>query len=162
MSSWGWKKQRRTEETTFVPQGFRALAAAVPWLTVGLLFLMVLAIGSTLTVSHGALFALPDPDEPVGDVSLSSAVALLMPTPQGTLIYFDDTRYVLEDDLQRDRFSQQLEDHMKKVAEPTKTLLALVDLRVRQSELMRFTGVVKRCGVDQVLFAERHVSGKTE
>lgn len=158
MSSWGWRNRRHADASACGPNWLKPLAIAVPWLTVGLLFVMVLAIGRTFTSSEGALFALPD--ESVGDVAVSTSVALLLPTQQGTLVFFDDTRYVLEDDVQMERFGRQLEERMRKSED--KRLLAMADLRIRHGDILRFAGVVRRSGAEQVLFAEKRMTETVE
>lgn len=158
MSSWGWKNRRHGRE--YVPHWLRPLSVAVPWLTVGLLFMMLYLMGGTFTSAEGTLVALPRSS--VGDISSYSAVALVLPTAHGTLVFFDDTRYVLEDDVQMDMFATQLKDRMAASPEENTTLLVLADMRVRHGDLLRFAAIARQSDVRQVLFARKSGDGNIE
>ena len=41
MNDWGWRERRTPGMRDFVQRGLRPLAAAVPWVTVGLLFMTI-------------------------------------------------------------------------------------------------------------------------
>ncbi len=163
MSSWGWKNRRfQGNLREAAPRWLRPLSVAVPWITVGLLFQMIVLLGGVLTSAEGALFALPENpgDRIVSDVGESSLVALLQPTRQGTLVFFDDTRYVLEDEVQMNRFSEQLKARMK--TPDHGTLLALTDVRLSWGDLYRFRGFAMKSGIDKILFAEKKGRGVFE
>lgn len=162
MITWGWKNRRPRGMREHAPRWLRPLSAAVPWLTVGLLFQMICLMGGALTSAEGVLFALPEQprDRVVSDVGESTLVALLQPTRQGTLIFFDDTRYVLDDDVQMSRFADQLKARIK--APEQDTLLALADIRISWGDLHRFRGFARRSGIGQILFAEKKGRGVFE
>lgn len=162
MSSWGWKNRSSGGFREQVPRWLRALSVAVPWLTVGLLFQMICLMGGALTSAEGVLFALPERprDRVVSDVGESTLVALLQPTRQGTLVFFDDTRYVLEDDVQMARFAEQLKACIKTPEQ--NTLLAMADIRISWGDLYRFRHFAMRSGIGQILFAEKKGRGVFE
>ena len=141
-----------------LPRWLSSVSAAVPWLTVGLLFMLVMMIDRSVTSARGVLFVLPE--QSVGDVATSSVVTRLYSMPQGTLVIFDGQRYILEDDVQAGLFAGEL--HERAVSEQETTLLALVDVRVRHGDLLRFAGIAKRSGFGRVLFAEDHGSSSVE
>ena len=162
MSSWGWQNRRANGLRDQVPRWLRPLSVAVPWLTVGLLFQMIFLLGGVLTSAEGVLFALPERprEKVVSDVGESTLVALLQPTRQGTLVFFDDTRYVLDDDVQMARFTEQLKARIKTPEQ--ETLLALADIRINWGDLYRFRGYAMRSGIGQILFAEKKGRGVFE
>ena len=85
MISWGWRNRRSYGLRDYAPRWLRPISAAVPWLTVGLLFQMICFLGGTLTTSEGLLFALPEEGHAglveQKDLEEASLVALPLPTP---------------------------------------------------------------------------------
>lgn len=164
MSSWGWRNRRHYGRGEYAPRWLRPISAAVPWLTVLLLFQMILLLGGVQTSTEGVLFALPEPVAgglvEKGDIAESSLVALLVPTPQGTLVFFDDTRYVLDDHVQMQRFVEQLKIRVKSPGR--ETLLALADRRIGWGNLTRFRDYVRAGGVGQIQFAQKKGTGGFE
>ncbi|MGN0877413.1 MAG: hypothetical protein ACI4TC_09100 [Kiritimatiellia bacterium] len=157
MISWGWRNRRSYGLRDYAPRWLRPISAAVPWLTVGLLFQMICLLGGTLTTSEGLLFALPEEGRAglveQKDLEEASLVALLLPTPQGTLVFFDDTRYVLDDDVQMARFAERLRDRVKTPG--ADALLALADRRISWGHLHRFGAYVRTGGVGRIQFAQK-------
>lgn len=161
MNDWGWRERRTPGMRDFVQRGLRPLAAAVPWVTVGLLFMTIVMVGGTFTAERGALFALPDTG--VDDVADAMAVSLLIPTDKGTLVFFDDTRYLLDDETQMDSFRAALSEKAARIAEgEDAALLAMADWRIMGRDLLKFAAIAKRAGVRRVLFAERQGNGGLE
>ncbi len=163
MSTWDWKRRCvSAAENSRAPRWLRPFSLAVPWLTVLLLFQLVWTLGGVLTSAEGALFALPENpvDRIVSDVGESSLVALLQPTRQGTLVFFDDTRFVLDDDVQMERFAEQLRARIK--TPDQRTLLVLADIRINWGDLYRFRGFALKSGIEQILFAEKKGRGVFE
>lgn len=151
MNRWGWFDAHAAAEREFIPRWLRPLSAAVPWVTVLLLFMMMYVMGGAFTTSEGALFSLPE--KGVGDVADASAVALVLPAKQGTLVFFDDTRYLLEDEAQLAMFGAQLKERVALAEAPT--LLVLADRRVSIGDLMKLAAVAKENHVAKTLFAEK-------
>ena len=60
MSPWKWTPERTQGIWRHGPAWMKPLAAAVPWLTVLLLLLMLHMVGGTFVTNRGALFDLPD------------------------------------------------------------------------------------------------------
>ncbi|MCR5414084.1 MAG: hypothetical protein K6F50_05075 [Kiritimatiellae bacterium] len=155
MSSWGWRERRRGGARGSLPRGLRALSASVPWLTAGLLLLMLSYAERAFTLSEGVLFELPasQSDVSAADIDETADVALLMPHSQGTLVFFNDQRYILEDDAQMQSFSDAMRERLRTVDRPT--LYVLADLRIRHGTIQRFAGIARRSGASRILFAEK-------
>ncbi len=158
MSQWNWKSVRARSAWRIGPEWLRPFLVAVPWITVLLLVLMLHMVGGTLASSEGVLFDLPDATG-AGDGERASLVALVMPMPHETLVFFDDGRYTLGDETSASLFGEQLEERAERSED--KTLLVLADKRVAAGDLMKLSGIAKRSGVKRVLFAEKR-AGKAE
>lgn len=158
MSQWNWKSVRARSAWRIGPEWLRPLLVAVPWITMLLLLLMMHMIGGTLASSEGVLFDLPD-STGVGDGERASLVALVMPMPHETLVFFDDGRYSLGDETSASLFCEQLAERAERSED--KTLLILADRRIVADELMKLSGIAKRSGINRVLFAEKR-AGKAE
>lgn len=151
MSPWGWSPERTQGIWRYGAGWLRPFAAAVPWITVLLLMLMMHMVGGTFTSEKGVLFDLPEGSAADGEPT--GLVALVMPMPRETLVFFDDARYTLGDG----RSAASLAEHLgQRVGRLTnKTMLVLADRRVPMGELMKFASIARQGGVSKVLFAER-------
>lgn len=158
MRQWKWTPERSQGIWRYGTVWFKPLLAAVPWITVLLLLEMFHLIGGTLVSSAGVLFDLPD-GSGMEEGASAALVALLMPMPRETLVFFDDARYTMGDVASVDAFGDHLSDRAAKT--DRKTLLVLADRRVAAGELMKIAAIAKRGGVERVLFAEKQ-KGKTE
>lgn len=152
MSPWGWSPERSLGIWRHGSVWLRPIAAALPYLTVGLLLLHLRFVSGALTTVEGTLFDLPD-DAPTDAVPAESPVALMMPMPRETLVFFDDTRYLMGEETSRRALGEQLANRFARRAE--KTLLVLADRRVAGGELMRLAALAKANGVARILFADK-------
>ncbi len=156
MKRWDWNGVRRAARNPAGADWLRPFVAAVPWITVGVLLLMFHLIGGTFTAAEGVLFDLPDVGS--GEGIETKLVAVVMPVTRDSarkenLVFFDDARYLLGDAASEAVFAEQLSERASKTGE--RALLVLADRRVAGGELMRLAGLVKGCGIDRLLFAER-------
>ena len=158
MSPWKWTPERSQGIWRHGTAWFKPLLAAVPWVTVVLLLEMLHLVGGTFASSEGVLFDLPD-SSGLEEGEPASLVALVMPMPHETLVFFDDARYTMGDDASAGAFGDHLSDRAAKT--DRKTLLILADRRVAMGEVMKISGIAKRSGVERILFAEKR-EGKTE
>ena len=149
MSQWGWTPARSLGIWRYGAGWFRPVAAAVPYLTVMLLILMMHMVGGTLTAYEGVLFDLPSGDLPDGEAT--GLVALVMPGKHETMVVFDDARYLLGDATSMRSFGDDLAGSAERRA--GKPLLILADRRVSTAHLMEVVSVAKRSGVSKVLLA---------
>ena len=130
----------------------RPIVAAAPYLTVGLLLLLFHFVGGTLTASKGLLFDLPA-DGTAGDGVQTDLVAMVMPMRHETVVFFDDSRYLLSEPSSLSSLGEHLSERTRR--DKSTTLLVLADRRVSGGELMSLASLARKSGVLQVLFAER-------
>lgn len=156
MSPWGWSPERTQGIWRYGAPWMRPFAAAVPWLTIGLLLLLMHFVGGTFTSAKGVLFDLPEAGLAEGEAT--ELVALVMPMPHETLVFFDDSRYVLGDTSSAAALREHLAERLGRTA--NRTMLVLADRRVSGGELMKFATIARRGGVSKVLFAERKAGGQ--
>lgn len=156
MSQWGWTPARNLGVWRYGAGWIRPIAAAIPYLTVGLLLLMMQMIGGTLTAYKGVLFDLPDGNFADGDSQ--GMVALVMPVQRETMVVFDDVRYLLGDAASMRSFAESLADSTER--REGKSLLILADRRVSTGHLMEVVSAAKRSGVSKVLLAGKLGGGE--
>ena len=149
MSQWGWAPARNLGIWRYGAGWSRPIAAAIPYLTVCLLLLMMHMVGGTMTSCRGVLFDLPDGAQSDGEAS--ELVALVMPVQHETMIVFDDARYLLGDAASLRSFVEDLSGSAERRA--GKSLLILADRRVSTGHLMEVVSAAKRSGVDKILLA---------
>lgn len=150
-TQWGWTPERTLGIWRHGAAWMRPIAAAVPYLTVLLLLAMLHFVGGTLTSAKGVLFDLPEAGLAEGEAT--GLVALVMPMPHETMVFFDDSRYLLGDEASLRALGENLAMRVEK--SPSRTLLVLADKRVAGGELMRLAAVARRNGVERLLFAEK-------
>ena len=137
----------------------RALSASVPWITVLVLFLMIVKIDGLFYLDKGTGIDLA---EGSGDVMKSNAVIFMFYTEEGTLVFFDDTRYVLSNSSQMDMFARQLSDQASRIpisdtnnSQLTPVLLLLMDKRIAVEEQMKVVRIAKNSGFKRILLAQK-------
>ena len=151
MSPWGWTPERTSGIWRHGAGWLRPFAAAVPWVTVLLLLLMLHVASGTLTYAKGTLFGLPDAGLAEGEAT--GLVALAIPHAHETLVFFDDSRYVLDDAASMRAFGEHLSERVAR--SESKTLLVLADRRIRGGDLMDLAAVAKKGGAAKILFAQK-------
>lgn len=151
MSPWGWSPKRNQGIWQHGAWWLRPFVAAAPWLTVVLLLLMMHLVGGTLTGAQGVLFDLPA--ETLDDGEATGLVAIVMPTARDTLVYFDDARYLLGDEMSVASFGEHVAECVRRSGD--RTLMVLADRRVSCGDLMKLTALIRRGGAERVLFAEK-------
>ena len=149
MSQWGWTPARNLGIWRYGAGWSRPIAAAIPYLTVCLLLIMMHMVGGTMTSCRGVLFDLPD--GALSDGEVSELVALVMPVQHETMIVFDDARYLLGDAASMRSFGEDLSGSVERRTE--KSLLILADRRVSTGHLMEIVSAAKRSGIGKVLLA---------
>ena len=149
MSQWGWTPARKLGVWRYGAGWIRPVAAAVPYLTILLLLLMMHMVGGTLTAHKGVLFELPGGSFVEGEES--GMVALVMPVQRETMVIFDDVRYLLGDVVSMRSFAENLAESAGRKS--GKSLLILSDRRVSTGHLMEVVSAAKRGGVGKILLA---------
>lgn len=151
MNDWNWTPKRNLGIWRHGALWLRPLVAATPYLTVGLLLLMLYVLSGTLSISRGTVFDLPAGD--YTDFKETDLVAVLMPVSRDTMIFFDDSRYLLDDEGAMRSFRDDLSARLGHAEK--KTLLLLADRRIPSGRLMELVAQVRACGVERVLVAGR-------
>ena len=154
---WGWRPAQAEGIWRYGARWTKPLFAAVPWITLALLLVMFGLLADTLTAAPGVVFDLP---APVGrQTAVPDATMLVLPSANageadGTLVFFDDARYVLDDPqsvaLLRDQLLARVQENAARA-----TLLVLADRRVATGELMRLVDIARDSGMKHVQIAER-------
>lgn len=155
MSQWGWSPARNLGIWRYGAGWMRPFVAAVPYLTVCLLLLMLYIVSGTLTVSRGVLFDLPDCAAEDGEKT--DMVALVMPVAHDTMVFFDETRYLLGETASLRRFGDALAERVERSQH--KSLLFLADRRISSGQLMALAAEAKKRGVAKVLVAGKKTKG---
>lgn len=136
---------------------FRYLAQTAPWLTLVLLIVMFVFLQDGMAPLPAVGFELPAPG--VADSAQPGLVALLLPgdiegaQTEGTLVFFDDARYVLSDSAGVEEFAGRLEDRAMEMNCDTLTLLA--DRRVPAGDLMQVMAIARSRRLAHVQLAEK-------
>ena len=148
---WGWMPELPGGMWRHVPSLLRPFFAAVPWITVGVLLMMMYMVGGTLTRAEGVMFDLPSGW--LSDGEATPLVALVLPLQDDTCVFFDDARYSLGDDASTSAFGEHLAERASKAE--AKALLVLSDRRVACEEMVKVASVARRCGLERMLFANK-------
>ena len=158
MTGWGWKPERKLGIWRYGAGWLKPIVAAVPYVTVILLFVLLLTISGTLTSAKGVLFDLPAGTRDDGEQA--DLVALVLPLPHDTVVFFDDSRYLLDDPTSMRSFGENLSASVSH--SERKALMVLADRRVSTGALMALADAARKSGVRRVLFAERRAGGTEE
>ena len=150
-SSWNWITPRPAGLSKYGPRWLKPMAVAIPWITVILLFLMLYVVSGTMTSAKGVFVELPEGDQLDG--SASSLVATVVPSAHGTLVFFDDARYWLNDRESMSAFGEHLAGRAAKVED--RTLVVMADFRVTGGEMSVLSSVSRANGIKRLLFAHK-------
>jgi len=156
---WGWRHARSEGIWRHGASWVKPLFAAAPWITLVLLLVMFNLIGGRLAAAPGVVFDLP---ASVGhQAAVPEFTVLAMPSANvgesgGTLVFFDDARFVLGDQQSVDLFRSQLKRGVQGSKVKVKTsMLVLADRRVPSGDLIQLVGIAREAGVGHVQIAER-------
>lgn len=131
----------------------RPLVAAAPWIAVFLILEMMHLLGGTLVSASGVMLELPDSG--LNEGATTELVSIVKPMPNGTMLFFDDSRYLLSEHLSMTAFCEHLSERVRR--SHGKTLLIIADRHVEGGELMKLAALAKQSGVLKVLFAEKQI-----
>ena len=112
MNGWEWMPERTQGIWRHGAPCLKPLAAAAPFLSVLLLVLQFHLSGGTFTTAKGVLFDLPAPG--IAEGESTDLTALMMAMPLKTLVFFDDSRYILGDDASVKAFGEHLAERIGK------------------------------------------------
>ena len=156
MSPWGWTPERSLGIWRHGAGWLRPFAAVVPWFTLLLLLVMLHFVSGTLTAAKGTLFDLPEAGLAEGEAT--GLVALAVPHAHETLVFFDDSRYVLDDAPSMRLFCEHLSERVAK--SESKALLVLADRRIHGGDLMSLAAAAKKGGAARVMFAQKNAEAE--
>lgn len=136
---------------------FRYLVQMAPWLTVLLIAVFFLILQSVMAPVPSLLFDLPEAG--AADSVKPGLVALLIPgdiegaETDGTLVYFDDARYVLSDPVSLEELSNRLGERAVETKSGVLTLLS--DRHVPVGDVMKVMALAKARRLLHVQLAEK-------
>lgn len=139
------------------PAWLRYISQMAPWLTLVLLAVMFIFLQGALAPAPSLAFDLPDAGS--ADSAQPGLVALLLPggaeggMAEGTLVFFDDARYVLSDPAGAEEFAGRLGDRAMETKCGTLTLLA--DRRVPAGDVMQVMAIARSKRLSHVQLAEK-------
>ena len=136
---------------------FRYLSQMAPWLTILLIAVLFVFLQGFLAPVPSLLFDLPEAG--AADSAQPGLVALLIPgdiegaESDGTLVYFDDARYVMSDRVSLEEFTNRLGE---KVVETKCAVLTLLsDRRVPAGDVMKIMSLAKAARLHHVQLPEK-------
>lgn len=136
---------------------FRHLVLVAPWLTMVLLVAMFLFLQNALAPAPSVAFELPEAG--AADSAAPGLVALAMVSDaggaqsEGTLLFFDDDRYVLSNPVSMDEFAARLSSRSAETK--CRVLTLLCDSRVPAGDVMGIMAIARRQGLSRVQLAEK-------
>jgi len=151
VSPWGWRPERTQGIWRHGPIWLRPIVTISPWAAAFLSLAVMYVVGDTMTAATGVLFDLPD--AALAEDDTTSLVAVMLPLKNETAVFFDDARYFTDDASSMRVFSEHFSDCLSRTQK--KTLLVLADRRIPYGDLARFASVVRACGAQKILFANR-------
>lgn len=155
MSQWGWEPKHNLGIWRYGAGWMRPIGVALPFLTIGLLLMMFHFISETLTLSNGVLFDLPEGGLANGETP--ELVALVMPVNHENMVFFDDSRYQLNDAGSMRKFHENLAARIER--SDRKSLLLLADRRISVDRLLDLVAHARKSGVEKVLLAGKRAGG---
>ena len=136
---------------------FRYLSQTAPWLTVLMIAVLFVFLQGVLAPVPSLLFDLPE--KGAADSAQPGLVALMIPgdlegpEAEGTLLYFDDARYVMTDPASMEEFSGRLGERAIETKCAVLTLMA--DRRVPAGDVMKVRALAKAARLLHVQLAEK-------
>ena len=135
----------------------RVLLASIPWVNVLVILGLLLVVHREIVITPGTLFDLPGAPlrEGVHTGFTVLMVSVLRDVAEGneTLIFFDDNRYVAQDQNQMAVLSERLRSRIN--AKSGDELLLLADKRVSHGDVLQFVNVARLAGVPRICVAQK-------
>jgi len=135
----------------------QAMLIAVPWLNAIILVIALFAVNQRIAITPGIVFELPTAPLHEGShgglTVLMFAVSRETQAGEETLVFFDDERYLIQDDDQSARLANRLSGSLSIGHQPDVLLLA--DKRVPHSDVMHFVNIARKAGAKRINVAEK-------
>jgi biopolymer transport protein ExbD len=135
----------------------QAVMYSVPWINALILFALLFLYHERITISPGIVFDLPP--APLREGSHTGLTALMFAVTQESmareeaLVFFDDSRFMVEDNDQMAVLAEQIRVRCQNAS--AKDFLLLADKRVKHGDIMRFVNILRNAGVSKVNVAEK-------
>jgi len=135
----------------------QAVMFSIPWLNTLILVMLLFLYHKRISVSPGIVFDLPS--EPLHEGSHAGLTALMFAVSHESisrdeaLVFFDDARYMVQDDEQMSALAEQIRLRIRSA--DTRDFLLLADKRVSHGDIMHFVSVLRKAGVSKVNVAEK-------
>jgi len=135
----------------------QAVIYSVPWINTLILMVLLFLYHQRIAISPGIVFDLPS--APLREGSHTGLTALMFAVThesmarEEALVFFDDARYMVQDDEQMSNLAEQIRLRMKNA--DSKDFLLLADKRVSHGDIMRFVTILRNTGVSKVNVAQR-------
>ena len=139
--------------TRYVPKSRigQGLISTAPWLSVVLLLVTFLVVGSQVVVQPGVVVELPQAPFTDGFQSRWLAVILSVPGPDDhreAIVFFDDERFRLSEPSQVDALRQALQRKMREQPDPF--LVIQADRTVEYGVMVQVVNLARQAGVKRV------------
>ena len=157
--SFTWSKDIRKNRTVYRFGGvwMRMLSTAAPWLSAVILVAVLFVAHDRAALTPGVVFDLPT--APFLEGSREGLTVLmfsvLRETHAGeeTLVFFDDERYLLQDEEQAARLADRVSESIGPGRH--QEVLLLADRRVPHGDVMSFVNMARAAGATRINVAEK-------
>lgn len=135
----------------------QAVLFSVPWINSLILIVLLFLYHDRIAISPGIVFDLPS--APLQEGAHTGLTALMFAVThesiarEEALVFFDDARYMVQDDDQMSTLSEQIRLRLK--SSSSRDFLLLADKRVSHGDIMRFVTILRKAGVSKVNVAEK-------
>ena len=135
----------------------QAVMYSVPWINAIILFILLFLYHERITISPGIIFDLPP--APLREGSHTGLTALMFAVNQESMsreeamVFFDDSRFMVEDNEQMSVLAEQIRVRLQNSS--SKDFLLLADKRVKHGDILRFVNILRNAGVSKVNVAEK-------
>lgn len=135
----------------------QAVMYSVPWINAIILFILFFLYHERITISPGIVFDLPP--APLREGSHTGLTALMFSVNQESMsreeamVFFDDSRFMVEDNEQMSLLAEQIRVRLKNAS--SGDFLLLADKRVKHGDILRFVNILRQAGVSKVNVAEK-------
>lgn len=155
MMRWGWNERRKAKRRA-AGGWLRPLSKAAPYIILVVAVEMLHIISGSLSTARGVLFELPAAD--ALDMLPDAEVALVVRsgTTGETLVFFDDSRYVLGEAQSLEQFSSQLSARISRTGRSS--LVVLADRSANCGDLLLLSDAARKAGCGKILFAAKSPS----
>jgi biopolymer transport protein ExbD len=148
---WGqWRSESLRNRFIRRGWGVQALFAAVPWINLVLLVLLMLVLNERILLRPGTVFELPP--APFHEGLRYGLTAVMIPVARTngmeTLVFFDDDRFTLDAPARREQLAGRI--RARAALEPRREILLLADRRIPHGDVMAVVNLAREAGISRV------------